>query len=768
MKIDTTSFSNYQFASPHPDGHSKVSFRPKPNFQPFSGAVTGKSSPPGRWRKTPLQTSYQPEHFHSAVGRPSYRTAACRGGLVLTPSCLLLCWAATASQALEANPADKPVEIIITGERTPRSMRETSSSIDVTTAERIDAMSGAERIEQVLQQTPNVVLGGPSGPVIRGQDANGVLQGLPGFLGGARPRTTLQIDGRPVTYNELAFGATGIWDVERIEVFRTPQTTTQGLNSIGGAIFINSKDPTYDWEGRARLLAGNYRTRQASFALSGPLVNDQVAFRATADLRSGRSSSKIVDVTRGADPNNDDYSLLRFKILAEPRLLPGSRVELTYAHTDSLMPTMEGIRPRFRERRDPIGISGTFGTDVDSLTGVFTLPVTARLRASTTFAYGDAHVRRFNLPGFGESDTRSYDFLVEQLFDWNPDGPARLVGGVSHRRLSLDQSIDLSFFRGVGVGDFDDKQRSFGLFSEVTLQPLARTIVTAGLRYQWDQQRRSGAIGTPARQIPLGYDRSFSAWLPKLSVAYDFSDKLRAGMLVQRAYNPGGTTLRLDTGRNEDFEPETLWDYELFVRGRSAGGTLVVAGNLFYMAMRDSQRLRLFLAPFPGGVPIQLAQLFNVPRARSSGAELTVDWRASQRLSARAAFGWLRTKITRTDTKSFAFQGAAFARSPGATVSGEIDWRPIDRLRLSAQVRYHGSYFSDDRETAALRVGPATIVDTRASWTAGGVMLFGYVRNVFDTFRLRFLSNPSQFTGRPSLATAHDPREVGLGLEMHF
>lgn len=674
---------------------------------------------------------------------------------------MLGCAATAAAQLAEATPTDQAREIIVTGERTPRSMRETSSSVDVSTAERIESLSGADRIEQVLQQTPNVALGGPSGPVIRGQDANGVLQGLPGFLGGARPRTTLQVDGRSVTYNEFAFGAAGVWDVERIEVFRTPQTTTQGLNSIGGAIFIHSKDPTYDWEGRARLLAGNYETRQASIALSGPLMDDQVALRAAADIRRGRPSSKIVDVTRGADPNNDDYSLLRFKLLAEPRLWPSSRVELSYAHTESLMPLMEGIRPPFRERRDPIDNYGTFGTNVDSLTSVVELPVTTKLRASTTLAYGNARVRRFNLPGFGESDTRSHDFSIEQLLDWNPDGPARLVGGISHRRLSLDQFIDLSIFTGVGIGNFDDKQRSLGLFGEVTLQPLARTIVTAGLRYQWDRQRRSGAIGTPARPIPLSYDRSFSAWLPKLSVAYDLSEELRAGILVQRAFNPGGTTLRLDTGRSENFDPETLWDYELFARGRFAGGALVVAGNLFYMAMRDSQRFRFFQVILPGNPPIQLAQLFNVPRARSYGAELTVDWRASQRLSARAAIGLLETKITRTDAESFAFQGAEFARSPGLTVSGEIDWRPFDPLRLSAQVRHHSGYFSNDRETTALHIGPATIVDVRASWNIGQMTLFGYGRNLFDTFRLNFLSSPT-------LATAHDPRELGLGLEMQF
>src|SRR5215210_7382988 len=234
-----------------------------------------------------------------------------------------------ATEAPVAEPAKPTPEIIVTGERTPRSLRETASSVAVTTAGQIDALSGADRIEQVLEQVPNVVLGGGGGPAIRGQDTNGVLRGLPGFLGGARPRTTLQIDGRVVTREELSFGAAGIWDVERIEVFRTPQTTTQGLNSIAGAIFIYSKDPTYDWEGRARVLAGNYQTRQASIALSGPLVGDQLAFRATGDIRRGLASSKIVDVTRGANPNNDDYSLLRFKLLGEPRFWRGSRVELT-------------------------------------------------------------------------------------------------------------------------------------------------------------------------------------------------------------------------------------------------------------------------------------------------------------------------------------------------------------------------------------------------------------------------------------------------------
>ena len=684
---------------------------------------------------------------------------------ILTLGSPLLGWAILATvQPTEAGPAEEPAEIIITGERTPRSLRDTASSVDVTTARRIEALSGADRIEQVLEQVPNVVLGGGAGPAIRGQDTNGVLRGLPSFLGGARPRTTLQIDGRPVTREELSFGAAGIWDVERIEVFRTPQTTTQGVNSIAGAIFIHSKDPTYDWEGRARALAGNYRTRQASVALSGPIVDDQLAFRASGDVRRGRPSSKIVDVTRGANPNNDDYSLLRLKLLGEPRFWPESRIELTYAHTESLMPALEGIRPPFRERRDPLDNYGTFGTNVDSLTGIVEHPLASNLRASTTVAYGDSRTRRFNIPRFGETLARNRDFSVEELLYWNPGGPTRLVGGVSHRRLSIDQYIDLSLV--IGTGAFDDEQRSAGLFGEATLQPFARTTVTAGLRYQWDRQQRTGAMGTPARDIALDYRRSFSAWLPKLSVAYDLTDEFRAGVLVQRAYNPGGTTLRLDTGENENFDSETLWNYELFARGRFAGGALDVAGNLFYSDIRDSQRLRFFTVFVPGLPPVGLAVLFNVPKARTYGAELTVDWRANERLSARAAVGLLQTKITRTDAESVAFHGREFARAPGLTASGGIDWKPIDPLRLSAQVRHQASYFSDDLESQALRIRPATFIDGRAAWTVGRTTLFGYVRNALDTFRLQFLFDPPTLPN--ALATAYDPREVGLGLEMQF
>ena len=210
-------------------------------------------------------------------------------------------WCATAlaaDQAPDERTADYRAEIIITGERVRRSVRDTASSVAVARQREIEAGS-ADRIDQILAMVPNVQLGsGSQGPAIRGLDTTGALVALPAFLGGNRPRTTLIVDGRRDTYSEFVFGAAPVWDIDRIEVFRSPQTTTQGQNSIAGAIFVYSNDPTSEPEYRARIIGGNYHTRQLSAVASGPLAPD-VAMRVSGDLRYTRTTSRIADQVEG-------------------------------------------------------------------------------------------------------------------------------------------------------------------------------------------------------------------------------------------------------------------------------------------------------------------------------------------------------------------------------------------------------------------------------------------------------------------------------------
>lgn len=79
-------------------------------------------------------------------------------------------------------------DVIVTGERVSRTLRETSSSVAVVNETEIEA-SGANRVDDILALIPNVQLGnGSQGPAIRGLDTTGPLYALPAFLGGNRPR----------------------------------------------------------------------------------------------------------------------------------------------------------------------------------------------------------------------------------------------------------------------------------------------------------------------------------------------------------------------------------------------------------------------------------------------------------------------------------------------------------------------------------------------------------------------------------------------------
>jgi len=678
---------------------------------------------------------------------------------------LLVAWiaAATAAPAPPPPPPAIPLEqaqpIIVTGERVARPLRETPSSVVVKSEREIEAMS-ADRVDQVLTQIPNVTFtGGTLGPSIRGQDTSGPLQNLPAFLGGNRPRTTLVVDGRPVSYNEFVNGVAPAWDLERIEIFRSPQTTTRGQNSIAGAIIVESNAPTFEAQYAVRLIGGNLGTREVSALASGAL-SEQVAFRVAGDLRYSRTASDIFDNMAGADPNHDVYGLVRFRLLAKPKALPDSQLMLTYAHVQSQMPQTEGVKAPFRERRDPLPFYGVARSNVDSLTAVLRHQVTSSLVANTVFSAGDSEGQRLAAPGLGQSDVQGRDWSAESVFDWNPGGPLRMIGGASRTHQRLKQFIDLSLL--TGIGRFHDSQDGTGLFGEAQITVAKGATLIAGLRYQRDRQRRTGALVTAGSSIDLDFDGKFHAWLPKASFSYDVSPKLRIGVFAQRAYNPGGTTLRFDTGQPDIFAAETLWDYELFARASLAGGALGLTSNFFYYDMRNAQRARPILIRPPNSLfLIGFADLFNVPRARSYGLEAEVRWKATDRLTLQAGVGLLDTKITRVDADSAAYLGKEFERSPHVTAAASIDWRPLKALRLSAQARHNSRYFSGDLDVPSLAIHQSTTVDARIEWESGSLTLFGYALNLFDDFAMTYLFAPNS-------GSANDPRRIGIGVEARF
>lgn len=106
------------------------------------------------------------------------------------------------------------------------------------------------------------------------------------------------------------------FDVGSIEVLRGPQGTLYGRNSSGGAIKIITRRPSHIWTGAFEAAAGNWNALNGKAYLSGPIVDDVLAFSlsASANEHDGYLYSPYYDKRVGDTKN----SAQRVKLLYTP------------------------------------------------------------------------------------------------------------------------------------------------------------------------------------------------------------------------------------------------------------------------------------------------------------------------------------------------------------------------------------------------------------------------------------------------------------------
>ncbi|WP_139159033.1 TonB-dependent receptor plug domain-containing protein [Vibrio sonorensis] len=110
--------------------------------------------------------------------------------------------------------------VMVYGEKTERTLQETSSSVRVFDEDEMKAVN-ANEARDLMRLTPNVVDTGFGNtvPTVRGLDGAGPGKGAMAFMTGTRPRLNVSVDGRSLTYNELAFGPMSMWDMQQAEIY---------------------------------------------------------------------------------------------------------------------------------------------------------------------------------------------------------------------------------------------------------------------------------------------------------------------------------------------------------------------------------------------------------------------------------------------------------------------------------------------------------------------------------------------------------------------
>tara|TARA_E500000318_G_scaffold17524_1_gene17779 strand:- start:3104 stop:5188 length:2085 start_codon:yes stop_codon:yes gene_type:complete len=661
----------------------------------------------------------------------------------------------------QAENSTKLPAITVTGEKVERSLKETASSVTVLTADDIEAKAEAADVSDILRGTPNVLYTDTvSAPFIRGIDSQGANWGSGAFFGGTVPRARINLDGHYLSFNEYVFGAASIWDVERIEVYKGPQTTTQGANSIAGAIVVKTKDPTFTPEAEAQLQYGNRNNRRASIAASGPL-SEEVAARISADYSGRDTFITYTNPNFATGKTDQDFETLntRLKLLVLPDAIPELEAKLTVFHAQSNRPTSEAAAFPYEDLNT--GTASMPSWDVKTNAGIFDVnyDLGNDIELVNQFQYSEGLTKRVAQPTTNGGATIDYaDISNETRVNFGTENST--LSGLAGFYYGHVTSEDTLYIRG--VTEYEDTKDNLGLFSEMTWRMTDRWRLTGGLRYQRDHIQRSGTSSFTTSI--LDYDETFDEVLPKVSLAYDVTPKVTVGGLVSKGYSQGGVNLSFVSADYFTFKPETVWNYELFTRARLLNDRLMLSGNIFFADHKDSQRV---LPDYLNGV-LYGSTVVNAEEAKSYGMEVSADYQALDNLRLRASLGLLQTEVSKfTDTVGNSYDGNEFGRAPDYMFSVGADWNITPEIRLSGDVRHTAGYHSTDENTPAYEIDAYTIASTRVTYEPyEGRQVFAFVDNIFDERTPTWKYDDRTAGG--IVASVTEPRTFGVGVKVKF
>ena len=649
--------------------------------------------------------------------------------------------------------------LTVTAERSQRSIMDTATSVQVFSDDLIEQRPDIKSTNDVLNKVANVTSVGTGNfaPAVRGVDGTGPAQGADAFLAGTRPRLNVQVDGRPLSYNEVVFGDVSLWDVEQVEVLRGAQSTLQGRNAIAGTVAVRSRAPSYDFEVGGRAVLGDYDRRYLSAMLNAPIIDDEVAVRIAVDHQRRESFVEgFNDIENAGDPDDFEAFNLRGKMLIEPEAWEGFSATFTINRSEYTAPQTESVERPFDEYEAAFPDMPVFNPS--STAGILdaSWQVNDTWTLENTTSVTGIDVQRKALTGDGNVQLDALEIMTEPRVRFiGLDGDLKILSGVYYFHNDQDETIDL-----FGGGAFDDETTTVAVFGEGTWTFLEDFDLTLGARYENEKRRRTGQMFL----FEIDLDKTYDAFLPKAGLAWRPTEGLTLGATVSRGYNGGGAGFTYDFPfESYEFKPEYVWTYEAYGRAELFDKTVNLTGNLFYSRYKNMQ-LPFDLNPDPD---VWSMVVRNADRVKTYGAELGVRWLAAPGLEFFGDIGWLETEITRYRNSEIA--GNDLAVAPNLTADIGVIYQHESGFEFSVDARYTGDYFSTVENYDNEAIDDYWVVNAQAGYVWGddrNVRVFGFVNNLLDADDITTLEAGA--TPADDTAGILAPRSFGVGAEIYF
>ena len=672
---------------------------------------------------------------HTAVMR---RSVGCAGRLfarVVVPSLLL--WPALSAHAQDAQqtapaqtvelpvisvtvpPPSKPTNqgagnsVVVSPTTVPTPADQSASSVTVITGADIESQQW-RTVPDALMAVPglNVVqAGGPGGQTsifIRGTNSNHVKVLIDGIDVSDPSNPTQSFD-----FGQLLTG-----DIARIEILRGPQSGLYGSDAIGGVISITTKSG----EGPPKLTmtaeGGSFGTFNQRAGLSGSQGNFNYVFNIQHFSSIETPVTPLNELAPGEQRINDTYNNWTYSTKLGANLTDNFAVNLVGRYTDSRLGfTGEDYVDFF-----PPAPEALQSTQVDrQFYG----------RGEAVWSLFDGRFKNF----FGVNYTNSWSWTL----DPNPDSfnaPPAVAPPTTNlgQRTQYDWRGEAKVAPGQTlVFGLEDKTESLwtnstGVFNAFGTYTPTTTTAQTGDKAGWIELQSAFA------------ERFFVV----SSIRYDDNQSFGAHTTwrVAPAFIVPGTETKLKATYGTGFKAPTLT--ELYVNNPS----FMVVGNpdlrpetskgydVGFEQPLLHDRLRFGATYFHNDIanliegttdPTTFVSTYvNVGQATTQGVETFAAFALSSRLNLRADYTYTEARDDLT--------GLELLRRPKNKASVTALWKATDRLTVTAQVLYVGSWLDYNRPGTAELMAPGyTLVNLAANYAVTDrVGVFARINNLLN------------------------------------
>ena len=224
------------------------------------------------------------------------------------------------------------------------------------------------------------------------------------------------------------------------------------------------------------------------------------------------------------------------------------------------------------------------------------------------------------------------------------------IAGVFYQRqtqIFLQPPVEIPALAEAGVDPypsylsdtrFPQHEDNRAIFGEIYYEVVPKLTLTLGLRQYWIEQKYDSFISTgffsfePEGDFTPAQRNKQSGLVPKFVASYELGDEGTVYASAAKGFRVGGSqppqpddfcdpelaSLGLGRGDIVDYEPDTLWSYELGAKTKLADGRFSLSSAVFQIDWSNMQQ-SVFL-PECG-----VAFLTNAGKARIRGAELEVS-----------------------------------------------------------------------------------------------------------------------------------------------